>query len=106
MNPGDPKLILNGALAMSSWVAGLFFLRFWKSSGDRLFVYFCIAFWLLALNWLGLAVIHSVPETRHQVFFLRILAFVLIIIGIVDKNHRARSNSGVTKTKTRSNTEM
>jgi hypothetical protein len=89
MNTDALNLVLQGALALSAWVAGLFFLRFWRSSGDRLFAYFCTAFWLLALNWLGLGLVHWLPETRHQVFLVRLLAFVLIIVAIVDKNRRA-----------------
>lgn len=99
MNASEMNLVLHGALAISAWVAGLFFLRFWALSRDRLFVYFCIAFWLLGLNWLGLAVIHWVPETRHQVFVLRLLAFVLIIVGVVEKNRRARSPTTAAKSK-------
>jgi hypothetical protein len=79
-----------GALAMSGWLAGLFFLKFWRVSGDRLFMFFFLAFSMLALNWLGLALVPSVAETRHQVFILRLLAFVLIIVGVVDKNRRSR----------------
>lgn len=81
-----------GALAMSGWLAGLFFLKFWRVTRDRLFVLFFLAFWMLALNWLVLALIPSVPETRHQVFILRLSAFVLIIVGIVDKNRRSRAH--------------
>lgn len=79
-----------GALAMACWIAGLYFLRFWRLSGDRLFVFFVLAFWLLALNWLGLGLL-SGPEVRHQVTVLRFIAFSSIIIGIVDKNRRDRS---------------
>ena len=41
-----------GALAMACWVAGLFFLRFWRLSRDRLFVFFVLAFWLLT-RWVS-----------------------------------------------------
>lgn len=84
------KLFLWGALAMASTVAGLYFWRFWKESRDRLFVFFSAAFCVLALNWLGLAVTDE-PETRHWVYALRLVAFVLIIVGIVDKNRRGRA---------------
>lgn len=82
------KLVLWGALAMSSWVAGLFFLRFWRESRDRLFLFLCLSFWMLTLNWAGLALIDGPPETRHWVYALRLAAFLLIIVGIVDKNRR------------------
>jgi hypothetical protein len=76
---------------MASWIAGLFFLRFWKLSRDRLFVFFASAFWLLGLNWLGLALTNPTQESRHEIYLVRLLAFVLIIIGIVDKNRRSRA---------------
>lgn len=97
MSASEMNLVFNGALSISAWIAGLFFLRFWTLSRDRIFLYFCIAFWLLALNWLGLAVIHWVPETRHQVFVVRLLAFVLIIVGVVEKNRRGRSSGTAAK---------
>jgi hypothetical protein len=78
-----------GALAMSSAVAGLFFLKFWKESRDRLFVFFVLAFWAMALNWALLALVQQPTETRHWVYMLRLFAFVLIIVGIIDKNRRA-----------------
>ena len=33
-----------GAVAMASFVAALFFIRFWRDTGDRLFLLFAIAF--------------------------------------------------------------
>jgi len=81
--------VLLGALAMSSWVAGLFFMRFWRASRDRLFVYLATCFWLLALNWLSLALVPSVRETQHEMFLLRLLAFGILIVGILDKNRRS-----------------
>jgi len=90
VNEDAIRQVLWGALTMSAWVAGLFFLRFWRTSRDRVFLFLGIAFWILALNWLGLALIHRVEETRHYIFVLRLLAFVLIIVGVLDKNHRGR----------------
>jgi len=84
------KLFLWGALAASCWAAGLHFLRFWKDSRDRLFVFFFLAFWVLSLNWLGLALIDEPTETRHYVYAVRLVAFMLIIAGIIDKNRRGR----------------
>jgi hypothetical protein len=81
---------LSGALAMSGWIVALFFLRFWRVTRDRLFLFFFLAFLMLALNWLGLALLPSVAESRHRVLLLRLLAFVLIILGVIDRNRRAR----------------
>jgi hypothetical protein len=73
---------------METAVAALFFLRSWRVSGDRLFLYFALGFAAMALNWIGLASIEPALESRHLVYLLRLLAFVLIIVGIVDKNRR------------------
>ena len=76
-----------GALTMASAVAGLFFLRFWRKTRDRLFLIFAAAFWILGTNWLVLAI------TRHDEahwYSLRLIAFILIIVGIVDKNRSRR----------------
>ena len=78
-----------GALAMSGAIAALFFLKFWSATRDRLFIFFFLAFLMLALNWVGLAAVQSVAESRHKVLLLRLLAFVLIIVGVIDKNRRA-----------------
>ena len=77
-----------GALAMACWIAGLFFLKSWRVTRDRLFLFFCLAFWVFSLSWIGLGVIQPTTETRHYVYVFRLVAFVLIIVGIVDKNRR------------------
>jgi peptidoglycan/LPS O-acetylase OafA/YrhL len=77
---------LSGAVTFGYLVAALFFARFWKKTGDRLFVAFAVAFVLLALNqalaqWLGAA-----DERVAYTYLLRVLGFVLILAAIVDKN--------------------
>lgn len=88
MNVGPLHVFLWSALATGSLVAGLCFLRLGRLTRDRLFYSFTAAFWLLAANWVGLVFVHAAAETRHQVYVLRLLAFVVLIIGIVDKNRR------------------
>ncbi|HEX6413432.1 MAG TPA: DUF5985 family protein [Burkholderiales bacterium] len=77
---------LSGAVAMGFVVAAGFFARFWRGTGDRLFLAFSIAFVLLALNqalaqWLGAA-----DERVGYTYLLRVLGFLLIAGAIVDKN--------------------
>lgn len=86
------NLFLWGALAMGSLVAGLLFLRAWHVGGDRLLLYFAVAFGMLALNWLVLGLAIPDRETVFWVYLLRLAAFLLIIVGIVDKNRRAARN--------------
>jgi hypothetical protein len=82
--------ILGGAIALASAVASLFFLRFWRDSRDRLFLFFCLAFVALTVNWLALAGSPRLPETDGSAFLPRLVAFLLIIAGIIDKNRRSR----------------
>lgn len=77
-----------GALALAAWVAGLFFTNFWRLSRDRLFLLFALAFWVLALHWAGLGILNPTLETSHYLYLVRLLAFILILVAIVDKNRR------------------
>jgi Ca2+/Na+ antiporter len=75
-----------GAVVMACLVAGLFFIRFWRKTADRLFLMFAIAFWVLAINWSALMFMSEQNELRTALYLLRMLAFVLILIAIFDKN--------------------
>lgn len=82
------RLFLWGALFMASATAAIFFFRYWRSTLDRLFILFGVAFAVLTLNWAGLALVHPSEESRHLLYLLRLAAFLLIIVAIVDKNRR------------------
>ena len=82
---------LLGALVMACAAAGLFFLRFWRKTRDRLFAIFAVSFWLMGLNWLLLSLTRSDFEFRPALYLIRLLAFVLILYAILEKN-RARRN--------------
>jgi low temperature requirement protein LtrA len=75
-----------GAIGMGCAVAGLFFLRFWRATRDRLFVYFAAAFWAMAVERVLFVVLAVHEDTQHLVFLVRLAAFLLIIAAIVDKN--------------------
>jgi hypothetical protein len=77
-----------GALAMGSWVIGLQFLRYYRESRDRLFVMFALAFWTLALHWTALGIENPPSETRHYFYIVRLIAFGLIIVAVIDKNRQ------------------
>ena len=80
----------SGAIAMGFGVAGLFFLRFWKSSRDELFLAFTLAFWLLGLTQGLVALTHMPVEERSPLYLLRLAAFLIILIAIWRKNRRER----------------
>ena len=77
---------VSGAITMGQLIAGLFFLRFWTRTRDRLFLAFAAAFWLLAINQ-GIIALAGIPrEEQSWVYVLRLAAFLLIILAIVSKN--------------------
>ena len=82
---------LFGVLTALSLVCGLFFLRYWKSSGDRFFAFFAVAFWALGANWALLVGRDARDEYTPYFYLLRLFAFLLILIAIVDKNRRTSS---------------
>jgi hypothetical protein len=82
--------VVSGMLVMGYAVAGLFFLRFWRQTRDRLFGIFAAAFWLLAAQRLALALSDDPNGEQVLLYGIRLLAFVLILIAIVDKNRGAR----------------
>jgi hypothetical protein len=79
---------LTGMSTAGCWAIGLLFFRLWRDSGDRLFVFFGAAFWVLSLNWIVLAITSPPEETRHLFYVTRLVAFLLIIAAIIDKNIR------------------
>jgi hypothetical protein len=79
---------VSGMIAMGYLVAGIFFLRFWRDTRDRLFAMFGAAFFILALQRFGLEFVKDVPEQAPLWYFVRLLAFVIIIAAIVDKNRK------------------
>jgi hypothetical protein len=79
-------LLVSGAITMGYAVAGLFFLRFWRETRDRLFLIFTGAFWLLGLQRLALAFSRDMVEEPTGLYLIRLFAFLLILGAIVDKN--------------------
>ena len=94
MNQDMINQFILGGLAMATGVAGLFFLRFWRKTRDRLFAIFAIAFWLMGVNWLALSFTDPDYEFRPARYLLRLLAFVLIICAIMEKNRAGRRQPG------------
>jgi hypothetical protein len=88
-------LFMWGATTLGCWVVALFFLKYWSRTRERLFLYFSCAFWILSLNWLGLAIANPDQESRHWLYVARVVAFGCIIVGILAKN---RSRGGPSRT--------
>jgi O-antigen/teichoic acid export membrane protein len=78
--------LFSGAIATAAFVAALYFFKFWRRSADRLFVLFAAAFALLAANAVALGLTHPVGEFEVAIYLVRLAAFVLILVAIIDKN--------------------
>jgi len=77
--------VTSGAIAMGFCVAGLFFLRFWRDTGDRLFALFALAFILMAVSRAYFALTES-PDAGEDRYWVRFAAFAIILVAILDKN--------------------
>ena len=82
------RSFLFGAVTIETALVALYFGRYWRVSGDRFFGYFAFAFGFMALNWVAVSAIDPRLEATHLVYLLRLAAFVLIMVGIWDKNRR------------------
>jgi uncharacterized membrane protein HdeD (DUF308 family) len=78
--------MLLGAISMASLIAGLFFLRFWKDTGDRFFLFFAVSFLIEGVNRAALGLTTDPNEGRPFFYFVRFLSFLLILIAIIQKN--------------------
>jgi uncharacterized membrane protein HdeD (DUF308 family) len=75
---------------MATLVAALFFLRFWKLTRDRFFLFFAVAFFVEGLNRVAQGIVIDPNEEQPLFYLIRMLSFVLIIIAIVDKNRASK----------------
>ena len=78
--------LITGMLMILSLVAALFFTMSWRRSGDRFFLIFALAFTLLGIERLILGILNLPESPLLSIYIVRLVAFLLIIIAIVDKN--------------------
>jgi uncharacterized membrane protein HdeD (DUF308 family) len=81
--------VFMGAVAMTSLVAAMFFLRFWRQTRDDFFLLFSLAFALDGVTRFVLALSHVSDETEPLYYIARLVTFGLIIAAIVLKNRSA-----------------
>jgi len=91
------NLALIGAIAMACLTAGLFFLRFWKDTKDRFFLFFAISFFVEGLNRFALVITGNPNEDRPFFYFVRFLSFLVILIAIADKNWSRKNRGKISK---------
>lgn len=81
---------LQGGTMLASLGVALFFLRYWRRTGDRLFLAFSLAFSVFAVNRVLLSTLEEDSEATTYVYLLRAFAFLLIAVAVVDKNLQRR----------------
>jgi uncharacterized membrane protein HdeD (DUF308 family) len=80
---------LLGAVAALSIVAGVVFLRSWRQTRDRLFLFFSLAFLVEGLNRTALALSADPREGDPFFYLVRHATFELILYAIWDMNRLA-----------------
>jgi len=80
--------ILAGSALTLAAVAALLFFKAYRRTQDRLFLFFGLAFAVLAAERLVLALVER-PEVNEPLAYVpRVLAFGAILFAIVDRNRR------------------
>jgi hypothetical protein len=85
------NLFIQGAIMFGFFVASIFFAKFWRETHDRLFLLFALSFGLMGVNRIGFLLTGLETELRTYQYFVRLIAFILIIVAIVDKNVFAKT---------------
>lgn len=84
MHPVNYMLL--GGIAITTLIAGLLFLRFWKSTGDRFFLFFALSFLIEGVNRILLGFTGTLNESSPIHYVIRFFAYGLILVAILDKN--------------------
>jgi len=76
-------------------LSAVFFLKFWKASRDRFFLFLCTTLGLLSLERAVSVAIYYMLQaeaqsdhTRSWLYLIRLAAFLLILAAILDKNRQ------------------
>ncbi|MCC6808052.1 MAG: hypothetical protein IT381_11560 [Deltaproteobacteria bacterium] len=82
--------LISGASGLAAIAIALYFFRFGRESRDRLFHIFGWAFCALGANWWLVGVLSPQTEAKAWLYVIRLFAFVLIIVAVVDKNRSSK----------------
>lgn len=89
---------LAGVTMATFAASGLFFLKLWKASRDRFFLFFSIACGFLSLErFLALFIGGAFSPLRSEaseftiwIYLIRLLAFMMILFAIIEKNRKKK----------------
>ncbi len=96
-------IFLCGMITACNWVAATLFLKFWRESRDRLFLYFAVAFLVFGFSRMPRAFLP--PEGAFAIYFflVRFIAYAAILAAIIDKNLQSSRSKKVDMLRTPSN---
>ncbi|HEY8944727.1 MAG TPA: DUF5985 family protein [Polyangiaceae bacterium] len=77
---------LLGALCIGFLTVSMFFARFYRRTRDRFFAFLSGAFALMSANQISLQYFGEASEYNSWLYVVRLSAFLLILLGIWDKN--------------------
>ncbi len=80
--------LLVGVVLTGSLVASTFFLKFWRTTRDWLFLAFAVSF-AIEGGTRALALVASLPrDAAPSIYVARLVSYIVIIIAIVHKNRK------------------
>jgi uncharacterized membrane protein HdeD (DUF308 family) len=86
--------LITGMIAMASLIIGLFFLRFWRNTKDRFFLYFALSFSIEGVHRIATTLAYDEHEDSPLHYLVRLLAYGLILWAILEKNLPSRKSKG------------
>lgn len=80
------EYLIRGASVTSDVCIAIFFFRFWTEKRDALFLFFALAFSIMAVSTCVVIVSGRAADFAPVAYVLRLLAYLVIIFAIVNKN--------------------
>jgi hypothetical protein len=78
--------LLIGGIATASLVAAVVFLRFWRQTRDRFFLFFALSFALEAASRVAMGLLGDSNEASPYFYTVRLVSYGLILLAIWQKN--------------------
>ncbi|HLJ48854.1 MAG TPA: DUF5985 family protein [Bryobacteraceae bacterium] len=81
---------LLGVIATASVTAGVFFLKFWRTTRDSFFLAFAASFIIEGLNRTAVLLVEHPNEGSPWTYWVRFLSSLMILVAILKKNYSGR----------------
>jgi hypothetical protein len=79
-------IYLCGLISACNWVVATIFLKFWRQTHDRLFLFFGLAFVVFGFSRMPRAFLDPDSVWAIYPFLVRFIAYACILLAIIDKN--------------------